>query len=200
MDSDTLKEVMMPRDLLNQKTLILNKHWMPIDVTRAFHAINLVYRGAALFVDPETYAVYKFSDWIKRPQQGACIRSVWLSIQVPEVLLLIGFDKPARQRVPFTKKNVFMRDLHTCQYCNKQSASDKLTVDHIIPRSKGGTNSWLNCVSSCRKCNSKKGNKSIREAKMKLLTQPKIPNWDFSIRSKLGNQLPRLKHFIEKKA
>jgi 5-methylcytosine-specific restriction endonuclease McrA len=67
----------------------------------------------------------------------------------------------------FTRKNLFLRDQHECQYCSKQFVNEQLTIDHVIPRSLGGGTSWTNCVAACKKCNGMKGNKlmkPIREA------------------------------------
>jgi 5-methylcytosine-specific restriction endonuclease McrA len=73
--------------------------------------------------------------------------------------------------------NVFYRDNYSCQYCNTRLALPELTFDHVVPVSQGGPTNWDNVVTCCKKCNSKKGAKSLKEANMKLLKKPKRPSW-----------------------
>jgi len=187
-------------NILAKKTLVLNKFWTPVDVTTVFDAVNLGIRGAALFVDPSTCEVFTFDDWIRRPVRDEYIRTVRYRFSPPEVALLTRFDKYVRRRVPFTKKNVLLRDQNHCQYCGKKFPLEELTVDHIIPRSKGGPTTWLNCVTSCRSCNLKKGSKSVQDARMKLLQVPVPPAWESTLMARLGPQLERLSSFLERNA
>ncbi len=86
-------------------------------------------------------------------------------MRVPAVMKLIKLIRTLyRNRVPFSKKNVFIRDGFKCAYCG--SDKEKLTIDHIIPKSRGGETNFENCVSSCRACNNNKGRKTPREANM----------------------------------
>jgi len=75
----------------------------------------------------------------------------------------------------FSKQLIFKRDQYLCQYCNAALTSSEITIDHIIPRSRGGSNSYLNCVSSCKPCNSTKGNRTPEEAGMRLINKPSAP-------------------------
>ncbi len=97
-------------------------------------------------------------------------------IVIPEVLRLVKLVKTVyKNKVPYSHKNVFVRDMYTCQYCSRKMK--KLTIDHIIPKSKGGNKrSFLNCVASCFDCNNKKRNRTPKEARMKLIKKPKHPN------------------------
>ena len=95
-------------------------------------------------------------------------------IIVPKVLRLVKLVRTVyRTRVPFSKKNVFYRDEHICQYCHKKFK--KLTIDHVIPRSRGGLSTFENCVACCKPCNNKKGNQTPNEAKMGLARKPFQP-------------------------
>jgi len=92
---------------------------------------------------------------------------------IPAIIRLVKFVKNIyRAKVSFTKKNVLIRDRYTCAYC---SSKENLTVDHVVPSSKGGKTCWENCVACCQPCNYKKGNKSVEEAKMKLRVKPIHP-------------------------
>jgi len=95
-------------------------------------------------------------------------------IKVPLIVRLIKMIRQIyKSRVPFTKKNLYARDEYKCQYCGKYSSD--LTIDHIIPKSRGGLTSFENCVASCKKCNNKKANKTPNEARMPLLNRPVQP-------------------------
>lgn len=94
---------------------------------------------------------------------------------VPSVIRLRYFVKWVPRRSRFNKITLFRRDKWSCQYCGKKGNKNDLTVDHVIPSSKGGKKSWLNCVSSCFSCNNKKGNKTPIEARMPLINNPKVP-------------------------
>jgi len=96
-------------------------------------------------------------------------------IFVPKVIRLVKLVRTVyKNKVPYSHKNIFIRDKYICQYCGKKFK--KLTIDHVIPKSKGGKKrSFENCVSSCFECNNKKRDRSPREARMKLLKHPKHP-------------------------
>lgn len=79
------------------------------------------------------------------------------------------------KRVRFCREHIFLRDNFTCQYCNKKLSSKLLTIDHVIPLSRGGKNKWTNVVAACSKCNNVKGNKTPDEARMPLLSKPYAP-------------------------
>jgi 5-methylcytosine-specific restriction endonuclease McrA len=104
--------------------------------------------------------------------------------RAPAVLVLIKVVRSVyRGRVPFSKKNVLVRDRFTCAYCGKKGKP--LTLDHVIPRSKGGKTDWENCVACCRGCNHSKGAKTPREAKMHLIKRPFQPTIAEFIRIRL---------------
>jgi 5-methylcytosine-specific restriction endonuclease McrA len=79
--------------------------------------------------------------------------------------------------VAFSRRNVFKRDHYACQYCGIQPGSEELSIDHVIPRSHGGTSSWENCVLACVACNKRKADRTPQQAGMKLSRQPVRPTW-----------------------
>ncbi len=96
-------------------------------------------------------------------------------IIVPQVVRLIKFVRQVfKNKVPLQRRNIFVRDEFTCQYCGRKCKKNP-TIDHIIPKSRGGFHSWENSVTACIRCNQKKGNKTPKEAKMTLLKQPVRP-------------------------
>jgi 5-methylcytosine-specific restriction endonuclease McrA len=94
----------------------------------------------------------------------------------PAVIILNSYVSKRKFTLPCNRKNVFWRDNYICQYCGNKFSYGKLTMDHVIPKSKGGHRTWTNIVSSCGKCNNKKGNKTPKDANMYPLTEPKMPN------------------------
>jgi 5-methylcytosine-specific restriction endonuclease McrA len=101
------------------------------------------------------------------------IRGVSMSIQKPSVVRLKTYARQER-RVRFSRENVFRRDKYKCMYCGCTGTAKTLTMDHVVPRSKGGTHTWDNVVTACERCNSLKGDRTPEEAKMSLRT-PKAP-------------------------
>ena len=103
------------------------------------------------------------------------VRSPSVELKLPSVVSLKDYV-PLPDNVAFTRFNVFLRDKFTCQYCVKSFKVEHLTFDHVIPRSLGGKTTWDNVVTSCRRCNTFKGNKLVNKTNLKLNKQPYIPN------------------------
>jgi 5-methylcytosine-specific restriction endonuclease McrA len=111
-------------------------------------------------------------------ESGKVIRSPSLLLPLPTVIRLMNYIKRSYGKgVAFSKKNVFLRDNFTCQYCGSHGVD--LTIDHIIPRSKGGMTCWENVVVACKHCNLRKGNRSLDETDLHLLRRPKRPHFLF---------------------
>ena len=101
-----------------------------------------------------------------------------MTFSLPIVLRVLKMIKRrSRRNIAFSKKNILRRDNYTCQYCGHKSHN--LTVDHIIPKSRGGRASWTNMVVACKPCNLSKGNQTVVEAGMKLLRNPSKPEYYF---------------------
>lgn len=169
----------MTTSALSRDTLVLNRAWLAIASTPVRNALRLVYSEAAKVVQPDTYEVHGFESWsgLEIPEGEESISTVRLELRIPEVIVLNSFSGVPRQALPFTRKNLIRRDLSRCQYCGKQPGQAQLSVDHVIPRSKGGGTSWENCVLACLRCNRRKGNKLASEVGMILLQEPKPPAW-----------------------
>lgn len=114
------------------------------------------------------------------------------SFRLPAVMRLKQYIRPYLSlSVRLSRQNIFLRDNHTCQYCYKKLSEKKLTIDHVIPLSKGGRHEWVNVVTACSRCNNVKGDKSPEKVGLKLLTRPEKPRWlpnrDLDLE---GNALP----------
>ena len=168
--------------VLDRTALVLNKRWAPIQVTSVKEAIGLVAKGAALIIEPETYQTHDLGTWhdvskIRNRLGGALIRSARLSLVPPEVIVLTAYEGRGARSVVFSRRNLFKRDHYTCQYCGLQPGPEELTVDHVLPRSRGGISTWENCVLACVACNSRKANRTPDEASLKLRKVPRKPSW-----------------------
>ena len=139
-----------------EKVLLLNASYEPLNVCTWKRAVSLMLKGKAEEVEYTEKLINR-------------------TISTPSVIKLRYYVAVPYKELPFSKKNVLLRDNHTCQYCGKKAK--ELTVDHIIPKSKGGGNSWENLVTACAECNCKKANRTPQEAGMKLVKNPlKPPN------------------------
>ena len=109
---------------------------------------------------------------------SALVRSVSESFKLPSVLRLKTYVRPKKiDGVRFCRENVYIRDNYTCQYCAVKFSYKELTIDHVVPASKGGPKTWTNVVTACRGCNQKKADRTPEKAKMPLLKPPRAPNW-----------------------
>lgn len=144
-------------EAVNLPVLVLNQSYEPLNVCRVRRAIILVFYGKAETLE----------------NSRGEIRSAREVFQIPSVIRLGYFVKRPYQERKLTKVEVFNRDHYTCQYCNKQTK--ELTLDHVIPRQRGGEHTWENVVSACKSCNRRKGGRTPEEAGMRLLRRPATP-------------------------
>ena len=157
--------------------LILNKSFVPINITDYKRAISLIFSGRAKILDYKTYNLYSWEEWGELDYYKK-IKTSSKCYRVPEIIILNYYDRYQKRRFKANKKNIFKRDEGTCQYCSMSLNYSQSTIDHINPKSKNGKLSWENCVLSCRRCNHKKANLSLEQANMKLSKQPSIPNFN----------------------
>jgi 5-methylcytosine-specific restriction endonuclease McrA len=164
--------------MLNAHILVLNRYYQPVNVTDVRRGICLLYLGVARALDAD-YQLFDFASWaaVSAELDEEAIVGTSQRIRVPRILVLQAYDRVPMGRIRFSRRNIFVRDDHTCQYCAKRLARDELNLDHVVPRSQGGRTNWENVVASCLKCNFKKGGRTPTQAGMKLLKQPKKPRW-----------------------
>jgi 5-methylcytosine-specific restriction endonuclease McrA len=165
--------------VLHRPTLVLNRSWQPVGVNSVARALVKVWNETARIVDPADFQLYTWEDWSAlKPQDGEpFIRTQHLQLRVPEVVVLNHYDRVPLGAVTFTRRNIFKRDRYTCQYCGRQPGSEELTIDHILPRSRGGVSTWDNCVLACVDCNSRKADRTPAEVGLHLRRTPFRPLW-----------------------
>lgn len=136
--------------LTKKPVLMLNACFEPIRIISVRDALMKLTKGKAIVVLSSTRIVYP-------------------GVYAPSVIRLVAYRYvPVRMQV-VTKKNIFLRDNHTCQYCSRKFHASELTLDHVLPRSRGGRNTWENLVTACKKCNQTKDDMTPEEAGMQLL-------------------------------
>lgn len=164
---------------LESPVLVLNRNWAVVNVTTVSRALTLLFNGGAKVVDVKDYQAFDWEDWSKiSPAEGdRYIQSTSIRLRVPEVVVLTEYGGMPETAVNFSRRNIFKRDHYTCQYCGVQPGTEDLTLDHVLPKSRGGETNWTNTVLACLKCNKRKADRTPEEAKMHLRHQPVKPNW-----------------------
>ncbi len=142
---------------MNSNVLVLNQDYQPLSVCSVQRSVKLLFleKAEMLHEDPEKV-----------------IRTVDQEFSYPSVIRLRYYIRIPYSRIVLTRKNIMKRDRHICQYCGVKS---DLTLDHVMPKSRGGKDTWENLVTACNKCNVKKGDRTPDEAKMPLNTTPYRP-------------------------
>lgn len=164
--------------MVNAEVLVLNKHWTAIDIVNVKDCIGKIYNGTAKIVD-ETYALHDFQSWadISKNAEDNFIQGVNLKFIVPQVIMKICGHFP-RYAIKYSRKNIFARDGYRCAYCGKQFKSEDLSIEHIVPRSRGGKSTWENTITACLECNHRKGDKLLHECGMELKIVPHKPEFN----------------------
>lgn len=141
------------------RVLVLNQTYEPFQVCSARRAVVLLFAGKAERIE----------------NSARVLRSPSTLFVVPSVIRLHHYvRRPTQPALTFSKKNILKRDGYTCQYCGR-NGGERMTIDHVIPRARGGRTVWDNVVSACRACNLRKGGRSPDEAGMRLLRRPSTP-------------------------
>ena len=195
---------------LESSVLVLNKFFAAVHVVNAKRAFAMLFKESAevVSVDDGQYNSYDFTSWVdvsafkaeyglSDEDQYESIKTVSLEIRVPKIIRLVVYDKLPKASIKFNRKNIFARDKNKCQYCGKKVPTSELSLDHVIPRTQGGTSNWKNIVCACTNCNKLKGGRRPEEAGMKLICKPVKPRHCPIIQLKLGsNKYNSWKQFL----
>jgi len=143
----------------DKSVLLLNTTFEPLTVVTARRALKLLFSKKAHSIE----------------EGSAFMQTIRARVRIPSVIQIVYDIRKPYMAPKFSKRSVFIRDSYNCQYCGKHTP--KPTIDHIIPRSKGGKTSWSNVVTACHGCNNKKGDISLKEAGMRLIKEPHEPKF-----------------------
>ncbi|HOE97445.1 MAG TPA: HNH endonuclease, partial [Candidatus Sumerlaeota bacterium] len=164
----------------NHQVLVLNRYWVAVHVCTVRRALTLVFQELARIVS-EDFQTYDFESWRELSQFGRdahpVIHTPNFSLLVPHVIVLSRYHRVPPRTVKFNRRNIFLRDQYCCQYCGRRPHESELSIDHVVPRSRGGTSRWENVVLACVACNTKKGNRLLAECGMQLIRPPRKPAW-----------------------
>jgi 5-methylcytosine-specific restriction endonuclease McrA len=183
---------------LDASVLVLNKCYMAVHIIPVRRAFCLLLKELAevITLDDGRYLSHDFDSWravseararFKDPDDDF-IRTIHFEIQVPRVIRLLTYDRLPRTRVKFNRRNIFARDGNRCQYCGRRFPTGELSLDHVMPRSRGGGTDWENIVCACVKCNVRKGGRTPSEAGMRLTKPPIRPRTSPTLGLKLANR------------
>jgi 5-methylcytosine-specific restriction endonuclease McrA len=162
------------------QVLLLNASYEPLGVINRRRALSLIARGRVEAASEEAVE----------------IRGIANTLRIPTVIRLRRYVNVPRRAAHWSRRGVLERDRYTCAYCGirpggKQSGhiltKGRFTIDHVIPVSRGGKNTWVNTVCACQVCNQRKSNRTPHEAKMKLLWEPKTPRTNYVV---LSGEIP----------
>ena len=190
---------------LESSVLVLNSGYAAVRITNARRAFILLIREAAEVVTTEAgrFQTYDLDSWIvlselvwtsaqAAPEPQAVdppdwVRTPRLVLAVPRVIRLLGYGGRPRRDVRLTRRNIHARDRSRCYYCGKRVPTAEITIDHVVPRSLGGRDTWDNLVTACVPCNSRKGGRTPQTANMSLLRRPTKPQSNPTIAQRLQN-------------
>ena len=184
--------------ILSQPTLVLNRSWSAIATTSVRHALALLFKGSAKAIRPDTFEVHEFSTWadLAIPPDEPCVRTVSLQIRAPEVIVLTRYNSMPNTSVVFSRRNLYKRDHNTCQYCGARPGTSELSIDHVVPRARGGRTTWENCVLACVRCNRRKGCRAPEEVGLQLQKKPERPTWTPILELPLGRVRQSWERFV----
>ena len=164
--------------ILNRKVLVLNQSYEPLMVINAKRAIVLIIKEKVKMLE-------KYSE---------NIRSVQNSFDLPSVIRLNFYVHLKYKDIVLNRHNILKRDDYRCQYCAKQATP--LTIDHIVPKNKGGKDSWENLVAACSKCNTRKGDTLLKHMDMRLLKKPRKPSKLFQFQTYVNEKQDNWKQYL----
>ena len=162
----------------NKNVLVLNRHWLPVSVVTPADAFCHMVAGTAdgLCISPDSMRSLAWRDWRELPVgDSASIGTKDGPVRVPTVIVLTRYGGLPMRRPGFGFRALWERDGGRCQYSGRKLAIHEADIDHVMPRSRGGRDSWENCVISDRMINRRKGARTPNEAKLQLIRKPTVP-------------------------
>lgn len=177
--------------VLTTPVLLVNRFYAPVSVASVRRSLLLLYSGAATALD-EHGDLHDFFSWRRLPirEDDEGLPIVGGRLRIPRVLHLTRYERAPRFGIRLTRRNLLLRDGYRCQYCGREPGARDLNVDHVVPRSRGGRDSWDNLVIACRTCNLRKGKNTPDEAGMRLLSSPAKPGWNAAAHIALTTRTP----------
>ena len=164
----------------NVNVLKLDSSFKPVEVISWQEAVVLTWLNKA-------WAVEYTDKWVRSAKEA---------FQIPSVIVLFRYIDEKFFSLPCTRKNILARDDHQCQYCGNYFRERDLTIDHVIPKSKGGKNEWDNVVAACRACNQRKSDYLLENSPVSLIRKPKKPSYRSLIEKRIGGANSKWKEYL----
>lgn len=164
---------------MNGRVLVLNQSYEPVSICSPKKAMILLTLTKAEVVEA---------------RNDKKIRTINRSYPYPSVIRLSAYIKIPFKKIELSRKNILRRDNYRCQYCGARAPD--LTIDHVIPKSRGGGDEWENLVAACIRCNNRKGSRTPEEARMILLSEPRRPHYLLFLKHQLGGIDNNWKQFL----
>lgn len=161
--------------------LVLNRAYVPLHIIDWMDGIKMLYKDHCHALDND-YISYNFNTWkdfsmSSASEDYAKIQTVSYPVAVPEIVSLVFYDRLPDREVKYTRQSVIRTYKCVCSYCGKTFPERELELEHVIPKSFGGTATWQNIVPACKGCNNRKANRTPQQAGMPLLVKPHRPKW-----------------------
>jgi len=190
---------------LDKQVLVLNRTWQPINVMTVQKALSMMAADAATamdFCEDGYFIPVRWQNWLELPvrEQDDGIRTPFRVVRVPRVIIAIQFDKVPLKRPRLSLKHLRERDNHRCAYTQRVLKPDECSMEHVVPKSKGGATEWKNVVLADKRINNIRGNRTLKEAGLSLKIKPyepaakpfhetvrsnlKFPEWEFFVKKK----------------
>jgi len=185
---------------LQKPVLVLNKHWKAVHIETVRDAIIKAFCGNAKIL--HEYTLYDIEEWLEFPvEEGeVCIMSAHQrKVKLPTIIVLTEYSEIPTFEVKLTRKNIMIRDGFFCQYTGTKLKASVATIDHVIPKSRGGKNVWENVVTSHPDVNRRKSNRTPDEAGLKLFRSPVKPMWSPLFTATIRNPPEDWKPFLTTK-
>ena len=193
---------------LDASVLVLNKLYMPVQIVGARRAFGLLCREVAevISIEENRFEAHDLDSWVELSalrdlfpdDDHDYVRTVRLEVRVPKIIRLLIYDRLPQRAVKFNRRNLYARDESRCQYCGRRYPTSELTLDHVVPRSRGGSSTWSNLVCCCVGCNSRKGGRLPEEANMRLVREPFKPRRSPLIRLTVRDERYKSwRHFVD---
>lgn len=184
--------------MLSQGVLVLNRSWLAVHVCDVRRALGLVFLGLARVVTEE-FETHDFESWreLSRCAEENVLRTPRYNLLVPEIIVLTQYNGVPPRRVKLSRRNIFERDAYTCQYCGRRPARSELSIDHVIPRSRGGVTTWSNVLLACTDCNARKRDLLPVEVGMRPRRAPREPAWRPGPGFRVALQRRSWQHFVD---
>jgi len=166
----------MKTNILGSHVLVLNKSWQAVDTCTVQSAFGKLCTETCRFLDHKDFTLHTLESWfaIDATSGETVVHTSHLEVRVPEIIVLNQTTPMKKRIMQFSRRNLMRRDKGLCQFCGQKPDLSEITIDHLVPRKKNGKSTWMNCVISCKPCNAKKADRTLREANMSLRDRPEM--------------------------